>query len=76
MNLKNPAAYAKLGVTAGDDFGVTVYTAGASRNAYRLDTATDREGTSVVNLDYLSLAFSWVVVSVWASALCLQFRRL
>ncbi|MFS4417552.1 hypothetical protein [Maribacter sp. 2307ULW6-5] len=58
VNLKNPAAYAELGVPFGDDFGTTVYTAGVSRQQYRLRTALEEDNSSVTNLDYLSLAFS------------------
>jgi hypothetical protein len=58
VNLKNPAAYASLGVQAGDDFGVTVYTAGASRRQYRFKSFTEEQSTATTNLDYLSLGFS------------------
>lgn len=58
VNLQNPAAYAKLGVPVGNDFGVTVYTAGMSRKELRLSSAAEEQSTSITNLDYLSLAFS------------------
>ncbi|MFS4454784.1 hypothetical protein [Maribacter sp. 2304DJ31-5] len=58
VNLKNPAAYANLGVHYGGDFGVTVYTAGISNKQIRLKSFSKEESSSVTNLDYLSLAFS------------------
>ncbi len=58
VNLQNPAAYAKLGVQVGDDFGVTVYTAGISRKEFLLTSAEEEQRTAITNLDYLALAFS------------------
>ena len=49
INLNNPAAYGKL--------GLTTYTAGLSRNEYNFKTNTSNESASVSNLDYLSLGF-------------------
>ncbi|MCM4166923.1 hypothetical protein KCTC52924_01779 [Arenibacter antarcticus] len=50
INLNNPAAYSKL--------GLTTYTAGLSRKEYSFKTNTSKESSSVSNLDYLSLGFS------------------
>lgn len=58
VNLNNPAAYGKLGVKAGDDFGITVYTAGISSNQLSLESAEGTEDTSIANLDYLSIGLS------------------
>ena len=57
-NLNNPAAYSKLGIKAGEDFGITVYTAGVSFKQLTLKNVTSQESTSVTNLDYLSIALS------------------
>ncbi len=59
INLKNPAAYSKLGIPAGGDFGITTYAAGVSRKELRLKSFTEQQSSSITNLDYLSLAFSW-----------------
>lgn len=58
VNLNNPAAYGNLGVRVGEDFGMTVYTAGISYKQLRLKSATEQENTSVANLDYLSIAMA------------------
>ncbi len=58
VNLKNPAAYSKLGVQAGDDFGITTYTAGVSHKQLRLKSFTDQENNKLTNLDYLAIGFS------------------
>ncbi|MGI9552774.1 MAG: hypothetical protein ACR2MT_16335, partial [Aurantibacter sp.] len=58
INLKNPAAYSKLGVPLGDDFGMTTYTAGLSQKQLRLKSFTDQENNQVTNLDYLAIGFS------------------
>lgn len=58
VNLKNPAAYSKLGVQAGDDFGITTYTAGISHKQLRLKSFTDQENNKLTNLDYLAIGFS------------------
>lgn len=49
INLDNPAAYSKL--------RLTTYTAGIGRTEFRLKDATERQRSSVTNLDYLSIAF-------------------
>ncbi|WP_339706958.1 hypothetical protein [uncultured Kriegella sp.] len=59
INLKNPAAYSKLGIPAGGDYGITTYAAGISRKELRLKSFTEEERSSITNLDYLALAFSW-----------------
>ncbi|WP_343487995.1 hypothetical protein [Allomuricauda sp. d1] len=49
INLRNPAAYAKLRLTA--------YTAGISHREFRLKDFTEEQNTSVTNLDYLAIGF-------------------
>ena len=58
VNLKNPAAYSKLGVQYADNFGITTYTAGMSHRQLRLKSFTDEQNNKVTNLDYLSIGFS------------------
>ncbi|MDG1571868.1 hypothetical protein OZ410_06040 [Robiginitalea sp. M366] len=48
LHLSNPAALGKL--------GVTTYAAGASHRELRLETFSDKQNSSVTNLDYLALA--------------------
>lgn len=50
LNLNNPAAYSKL--------GLTTYTAGLSRKEFSLVGNTSKESASVSSLDYLSLGFN------------------
>ncbi|MEQ9582079.1 MAG: hypothetical protein RIM68_07930, partial [Arenibacter sp.] len=50
INLNNPAAYSKL--------GLTTYTAGLSRKEYRFESNDSKENASISNLDYLSLGFN------------------
>ncbi|MCM4172854.1 hypothetical protein DHD32_15290 [Arenibacter sp. TNZ] len=50
INLSNPAAYSKL--------GLTTYTAGLSRKEYRFASNVANESASISNLDYLSLGFN------------------
>ena len=49
INLRNPAAYGKLRLTA--------YTIGASHREFRFKSFESQENTSVTNLDYLSIGF-------------------
>ncbi|MEM9001107.1 MAG: hypothetical protein AAGB24_12655 [Bacteroidota bacterium] len=49
VNLRNPAAYGKLRLTA--------YTAGLSHREFRLKDFTEEQSTSVTNLDYLAIGF-------------------
>ncbi|MBC6998970.1 hypothetical protein [Cytophaga sp. FL35] len=58
VNLQNPAAYSKLGVRYGEDFGITTYTAGISHKRTTLESFTAQESSAVTSLDYLSLGFS------------------
>lgn len=58
VNLKNPAGYSKLGVQAGSDFGMTVYTAGMSYKRLKLKSFTDQESNTITNLDYLAIGFA------------------
>jgi len=58
VNLKNPAAYSKLGVSGRDDFGITTYTAGLSRKQLRFKSFAEEQSSAVINLDYLALALT------------------
>lgn len=58
INLKNPAAYSKLGVQIRDNFGITTYTAGISHKQLRFKSFTEEQSSSVTNLDYLALGIS------------------
>src|SRR6056297_1103170 len=58
VNLRNPAAYSKLGVQFGEDFGITTYTAGISHKESRLKSFTEQQSSSVTNLEYLAIGFS------------------
>jgi len=58
VNLQNPAAYSQLGVQVGDDFDMTVYTAGISHKQVQLKSFTDQQNNRVTNLDYLAIGFS------------------
>lgn len=49
VNLQNPAAYGKLGITA--------YSAGISHQRITLNSASEQANNQVTNLDYLALAF-------------------
>ncbi len=57
VNLRNPAAYAQLGLDVWDNKGLVVYTAGISNKQFRLKDFTSEESSSTTNLDYLSLGF-------------------
>ncbi|WP_400070641.1 hypothetical protein [Zobellia russellii] len=58
VNLRNPAAYSKLGIQGRDDFGITTYTAGLSYKQTTLKSFTEQQSTAVTNLDYLSIGLS------------------
>ena len=58
VNLRNPAAYSKLGVQYGENFGLTTYTAGISNKQSRLKSFTETQSSAVTNLDYLALGFT------------------
>jgi hypothetical protein len=58
INLRNPAAYAQLGLDVWDNKGLVVYTAGISNKQFRFRDFTSEERSAVTNLDYLSLGFS------------------
>ncbi len=58
INHKNPAALGKLGVQAGEDFGITTYAAGMSHKMLRLKSYTEQQSATLTNLDYLSMAFT------------------
>lgn len=58
LNLRNPAAYAQLGLDVLDNQGFVVYTAGISNKQFRLRDFTSEETSSVTNIDYLSLGFN------------------
>jgi hypothetical protein len=58
INLRNPAAYAQLGLDVWENKGLVVYTAGISNKQFRFRDFTSEERSAVTNLDYLSLGFS------------------
>ncbi len=58
VNLKNPAAYSKLGIKYGENFGITTYTAGVSHKLVQLKTFSDQQSSAVTNLDYLSIGMT------------------
>ncbi|VXB27679.1 hypothetical protein [Maribacter litoralis] len=58
INLKNPAAFGKLGLEVMDREGLVTYTAGVSNKQYTLKSFTAEEQSSVTSLDYLALGFS------------------
>lgn len=58
VNLKNPAAYSKLGIKAGEDFGITTYSAGVSHKLVQLKTFSEQQSSAVTNLDYLAIGFT------------------
>lgn len=58
LNLRNPAAYGKLGLEVMDKEGLVTYTAGVSNKQYRLKSFTEEEKSSITSLDYLALGFS------------------
>lgn len=60
LNLRNPAAYAQLGLNSwqNERKGLVVYTAGISNKQFRFRDFTSEERSAVTNLDYLSLGFS------------------
>ena len=57
VNLKNPAAYSKLGLSGNNKVGLTTYTAGISHNRITLKSFAEQEETTLTNLDYLALGF-------------------
>ena len=58
INLKNPAAFGKLGLEVMDREGLVTYTAGVSNKQCTLKSFTAEEQSSVTSLDYLALGFS------------------
>jgi len=58
INLRNPAAYSRLGVQSPGTFGITTYTVGISHKETRLKSFADEQSSAVTNLDYLALAFT------------------
>ncbi len=58
INLKNPAAYSKLGIALNNKTGLTTYAAGISNKQIVLKSFTEEQSTTTTNLDYLSLGFS------------------
>ncbi|MDP5062965.1 MAG: hypothetical protein NWP64_13670 [Maribacter sp.] len=58
INLKNPAAYGKLGLEVMDKEGLVTYTAGVSNKQFTLKSFTEEQQSSVTTLDYLALGFS------------------
>ena len=55
INLKNPAAYSRLGVQYADNFGITTYTAGLSHKQLQFKSFTEQQNSAVTNLDYLGI---------------------
>lgn len=58
INLKNPAAFGKLGLEVMDREGLVTYTAGVSNKQFTLKSFTEEQQSSITNLDYLALGFS------------------
>ena len=58
VNLQNPAAYSKLGIHVGNNFGITTYTFGVSHKELRFKSFTEEQSSSVTNLDYLALGLT------------------
>lgn len=58
INLKNPAAFGKLGLEVMDREGLVAYTAGVSNKQFTLKSFTAEEESSITSLDYLALGFS------------------
>ncbi|CAG2534135.1 Long-chain fatty acid transport protein [Maribacter dokdonensis] len=58
INLKNPAAFGKLGLEVMDREGLVTYTAGVSNKQFTLKSFTAEEESSITSLDYLALGFS------------------
>ncbi|MEO9662776.1 MAG: hypothetical protein ABJG16_16280 [Maribacter dokdonensis] len=58
INLKNPAAFGKLGLEVMDREGLVTYTAGVSNKQFTLKSFTAEEKSSITSLDYLALGFS------------------
>lgn len=58
INLKNPAAFGKLGLEVMDREGLVTYTAGVSNKQFTLKSFTAEEESSITTLDYLALGFS------------------
>jgi len=58
INLKNPAAFGKLGLEVMDREGLVTYTAGVSNKQYTLKSFTEEQQSSIASLDYLALGFS------------------
>ncbi|WP_405412701.1 hypothetical protein [Maribacter sp. Asnod1-A12] len=58
INLKNPAAFGKLGLELMDREGLVTYTAGVSNKQFALKSFTEEQNSSITSLDYLALGFS------------------
>ena len=58
VNLKNPAAYSRLGVQYGEDFGNTTYTAGISHTNLSFENNFEKQTNSVTKLEYISVAMA------------------
>ncbi|PIF01018.1 MAG: hypothetical protein CR994_02935 [Maribacter sp.] len=58
VNLKNPAAYSRMGIQYGEDFGNTTYAAGLSHNRLNFTNNIESQGNSVTNLEYIAIAMA------------------
>ena len=58
INLKNPAAYSKMGIQYGEDFGNTTYTAGLSHKRLTFENNVESQGNNVTNLEYISVGMA------------------
>ncbi|MGB5436383.1 MAG: hypothetical protein WBM98_10880 [Maribacter sp.] len=58
INLKNPAAYSKMGMQYGEDFGNTTYTAGLSHKRLTFENNVESQSNNVTNLEYISVGMA------------------
>ena len=58
INLKNPAAYSKMGIQYGEDFGNTTYTAGISHKRLSFKNNIESQSNHVTNLEYISVGMA------------------
>ena len=58
VNLKNPAAYSKMGIQYGEDFGNTTYTAGISHKRLSFKNNIESQSNHITNLEYISVGMA------------------
>ena len=58
INLKNPAAYSKMGVQYGEDFGNTTYSAGLSHKRLSFENNIESQSNQVTNLEYIAVGMA------------------